>query len=373
VSVGSEALLNIAEKKVTWLELFYDLIFVAAVATTTHVLLQVEAKHIPFGNLFKYVLMIIPVWWSWVGQTLFINRFGQDILNQRIHMIVQMVFVLIMTSSLSANFDLYYYAFLIGYIGLRCLTAIQYLVVRKKEMGDRRLVAHYLGTRFWIGILISASSIFFDSWLRYILLYIGIFVDILVPIFGRKYLIKMPTNMAHLLERFASLTLILFGELIVSTLSVLQPQRGDWNSILFSVTSFILILSMWWQYFDNVEKKVNKSIGTVGHAIIYGHLFILMSLSMIAASIKLIFLNDISYSFGITYIYGSAFLYFIATTLTFHQYRYEQHKYKKYHFFLLSGLLASLVAFSWIVTVPNLVLVGELALFFMIYAKVTTT
>ncbi|NOU92520.1 low temperature requirement protein A [Paenibacillus sp. LMG 31456] len=362
-----------AEKKVTWLELFYDLIFVAAVATTTYVLLQVEAGHIPFEYLFKYVLMFIPVWWSWVGQTMFINRFGQDILNQRIYMIVQMVFVLIMTSSLSANFDPYYYAFLIGYIGLRSLTAIQYLVVRKRETGDRRSVAHYLGTRFWIGILLSACSIFFDSWLRYIVLYIGIFVDILMPVFGRKYLIKMPTNTAHLLERFASLTLILFGELIVSTLSVLQPQQGDWNSILFSVTSFILIMSMWWQYFDNMEKKVNKSVKTVGHAIIYGHLFILMSLSMIAASIKLIFLHDISYFFGLTFIYGSSFLYFIATTITFHQYRYEQHKLKTYHFFLLSGLLASLFAFSLIVTVPDLVLVGELALFFIIYAKITTT
>ncbi|MFK4390877.1 low temperature requirement protein LtrA [Peribacillus frigoritolerans] len=34
------------KKKVAWLELFYDLLFVAAVAVATHVLLHVEDGHI---------------------------------------------------------------------------------------------------------------------------------------------------------------------------------------------------------------------------------------------------------------------------------------------------------------------------------------
>ena len=49
--------------------------------------------------------------------------------------------------------------------------------------------------------------------------------DIIVPFWGRKYLVKAPINTAHLLERFALLTLILFGESVVSTLAVLQPQK----------------------------------------------------------------------------------------------------------------------------------------------------
>jgi low temperature requirement protein LtrA len=38
--------------------------------------------------------------------------------------------------------------------------------------------------------------------------------------------------------------------------------------------TFLLIIAMWWQYFDNLEKKVNKTIQTAGQTIIYGHLFI---------------------------------------------------------------------------------------------------
>lgn len=70
-----------------------------------------------------------------------------------------------------------------------------------------------LGTHFWIGITISFTSIFFESWIRYVVLYAGILFDIIVPFWGRKYLVKAPINTSHLLERFALLTLILLGNL----------------------------------------------------------------------------------------------------------------------------------------------------------------
>ncbi|EEK44173.1 MULTISPECIES: low temperature requirement protein A [Bacillus] len=366
-------MLKTEEKKVTWLELFYDLLFVAAVATATEVLHHTEKGYIHPEYILKFILIFIPIWWAWTGQTMFINRFGQDFLHQRIFMILQMVFVLIMISSLSVNFDQYYHSFLIGYIGLRVLTAIQYLVVVKLEKGYEKKVAWYLGTHFWIGITISFTSIFFESWIRYVVLYAGILFDIIVPFWGRKYLVKAPINTAHLLERFALLTLILFGESVVSTLAVLQPQKGDWHSILFSIVSFILIISMWWQYFDNVEKKVDKSIKTAGQSIIYGHLFILMSLSMIAVSIKLLFLNEVHYSFILYLVFGSVLLYFFATSIVFHQYRYKQNRLTFYHLWLFLGILAMFFIFNLIVPTPSIVIIGELTLFFIIYAKVTTT
>ncbi|MDN4525605.1 low temperature requirement protein A [Fictibacillus fluitans] len=360
------------EKKVTWLELFYDLLFVAAVAKATHAILHVEEGYIHTEYLVKFVLMFIPIWWAWTGQTMFVNRFGEDSSYQRLFMIFQMVFVLTMISSLSVDFDHYYLSFLIGYLGLRGLTAIQYLVVQNVEEGDVKRVAWYLGRTFWIGIAVSSLSLFFDSWIRYAVLYAGIAIDMLMPIAGRRYLVKGPPQTAHLLERFGLLTLILFGETVVSTLAVMQPQKGDWNSISFSVVSFILIIAMWWQYFDNVEKKVNKEIQTAGQTIIYGHLFILMSLSMIAASIQLLFLQEVDYSFILYFVFGSVFVYFVATTLVFHQYRYEKDRLGYLHLGLFLGILAAFFIINLSVVTPNIMIIGELALFFILYAALTT-
>ncbi|MFJ8247445.1 low temperature requirement protein A [Peribacillus asahii] len=359
------------EKKVTWLELFYDLLFVAAVAAATHVLLHVEDGHIHAEYLVKFVLIFIPIWWAWVGQTIFINRFGKDLFHQRIFLILQMFFVLIMTSSLSVDFDPYYLSFLIGYIGLRAVTAIQYLIVQRIETGVRKQAALFLGRYFWIGIVISLFSVFFDSWVRYAVLYTGILIDIIVPVLGQKCLEKVPTNTAHLLERFGLFSIILFGEALISTLAVIQPTQGNWDSIGFAIISFILIISMWWQYFDNMEKKLDKSIQTSGQNIIYGHLFILMSLSMIAASIRLLFLHEVHYSFILFFVFGSVLLYFLSTTFVFHQYRHVHHRLKIYHLGLFLGILAVFFIINLIIVVPNILIIAELTLFFIIFTKLT--
>ena len=93
------------------------------------------------------------------------------------------------------------------------MTAIQYLVVQRIEEGLEKATL-FLGRYFWIGIAISLLSVFFDSWIRYAVLYFGILIDIIVPLLGRKCLEKVPTNTAHLLERFGLFSIILFGKLL---------------------------------------------------------------------------------------------------------------------------------------------------------------
>ncbi|SEB81335.1 low temperature requirement protein A [Paenibacillus sp. GP183] len=370
--MGIQHITAFAEKKVTWLELFYDLLFVAAVSKASHVLLHVENGSIPAEYLTKFVLIFVPIWWAWVGQTLFVNRFGQDISSHRIFLIIQLFFVLIMTASLSVNFDQTYIPFFIGYVGLRAMTAIQYLSVHKKEAAHRKITAHYLGSRFWIGLLISSFSLFFDSWIRYAVLYAGIAVDILIPLIGRKYLVKTPINTYHLLERFSLFTLILLGESVISILAVLQSSYWNWQSIVFASMTFLLIIAMWWQYFENLEKKVNKNIQTVGQTIIYGHLVIYLSMCMIAASIQLLFLEQLKHSFMLFFIFGSVLLYFLSTSLVFHKFRHVDQRLGIYHLALFLGLLGGFFILDLFVLVPNYMIIGEIMLFFVVYAKLTS-
>ncbi|MGJ7913343.1 low temperature requirement protein A [Neobacillus sp. LXY-1] len=359
------------EKKVTWLELFCDLLYVAAISKSTNVLLNVDEGEILFVNLLKFNLIFIPVWWAWVGQTMFVNRFGKDKYHERFLLILQMVFVLILISSLSVDFDRYYIPFLVGYIGVRALTAIQYLLVVIKGKNEQNTAAYFLATRFWIGIFISTCSIFFSSWFKYVVLYLGIIVDIFIPIIGRKYLRKHPVNSSHLFERFGLLTLILFGESIISILSVLHPEIGSWKSIGYSVFSFSIIISLWWQYFDNLEKKIDKSVKTTGQIILYGHLFIYISLCMIAASIQLLFNKEMSYYFILNFIFCATFIYFLSTTVVFHKYRHQNHKLKIFHLGLFLSIIFSFFIFDLIIHVPGLIILLQINVFFVIYAKVS--
>ncbi|MGO4374656.1 low temperature requirement protein A, partial [Paenibacillus sp. MCAF20] len=96
------------------------------------------------------------------------------------------------------------------------------------------------------------------------------------------------------------------------------------------------------------------------------------SLCMLAASIRLLFLDQLDYVYMVTFLFGSVLLYFFSTTLVFHKYRHSDQRLGTSHLALLLGVLAVFIVISFITVLPSYLLVGEVMLFFALYAKVTT-
>ncbi|MBC2285670.1 low temperature requirement protein A [Listeria booriae] len=359
-------------KKVTWLELFFDLLFVGAIASVTHVLLHIEHGVLEWSVFWKFVLMFVPLWWAWTGQTLFINRYGNDLLPQRLLIALEIMFVLLMISSFNLNFDATYITFFIGYIGLRMITAIQYLFAAKKEQAERRGAALFLGKYFWIGILVSSISLFLDSEWRYVVLYLGIALDIVVPIIGRKKLRQVPIHTEHLLERFGLFTIILLGESIVAVISLLSEEVMNVSSICYAASAIILVLLIWWQYFDNLEKKLDKEMKTAGQLIIYGHLFLFLSLSTTAAAIKMLVFPNIAYHFVILFLFGSILIYVLAFSATFHLYRVPEERLAWIHLGFFIALLLLLFSIAWFVVLAPAIILLLLCVFFLFFGWITS-
>ncbi|MBN3553876.1 low temperature requirement protein A [Fictibacillus nanhaiensis] len=358
-------------KKVVWLELFNDLIFVAAIAKVTHILLHLEEGVIPSSYLLKFVLIFVPIWWAWVGQTLYINRYGDDSMLQRMFMVIQMLFIIVMTASLSVDFDPYYLPFLTGYLGIRFITAIQYFISASEEYGERKLVAKFLGRGFLFGALISLCSLFFDGGVRYLVLYLGIAIDTIIPLLGHKHLKKVPINTPHLLERFGLLTLILLGEFIVSIIVIVKVKDSIFSGITALVASFVLVIALWWQYFDNLEKKIDKESRTSGQIIIYGHLVIFMALSLLASTIQLSYIHPVDSTFLVNFSFGASLIYFGGTSIVFHKYRFTEDRLGFKHLILFLGLLGIFWTSSLLLPVSGLIVLIEMAVFFIVYSFLT--
>lgn len=150
----------------------------------------------------------------------------------------------------------------------------------------------------------------------------------------------------------------------MSTLAVLQNSNGSWASILFAALAFILVIGIWWQYFENIERKVDKALQTAGQTIIYVHLFVYLSLSTIAASIQLLFLEELDYHFILTMVFLSVLLYFVSTSIIFHRYRHKHQQLRLIHLALFLGILGGFFVVDLFVVVPNYVIIAEMALFF---------
>ena len=68
-----------AGRKVTWLELFFDLIFVAAVAQVAEPL----RDHYSVIGIVRFTPLFALIWWAWTGHTVFSTRFDTDDVIQR--------------------------------------------------------------------------------------------------------------------------------------------------------------------------------------------------------------------------------------------------------------------------------------------------
>ena len=80
------------ERKASWLELFYDLIYVAIVAELTHTL----AHHVTWAGIGEFVIFFIPTLWAWIGAMAYNERFDTDDASHRWFTFLKMLPVAVM-------------------------------------------------------------------------------------------------------------------------------------------------------------------------------------------------------------------------------------------------------------------------------------
>jgi low temperature requirement protein LtrA len=271
-------------RKATWLELFFDLIFVVAVAQATHALGHVHHGHLEAASYLKYVLIMVPLWWAWTGHTLFANRYDTDDVVQRLFTLAQMACAISLSVFINPNFDPNYVGFLLSYATFRGLLVSMYWRAAML-LPERRQTALYLSKVFAGGVLISLSSLAFDGVWKYVVLYLGIAFDMTMALLGQRYLKAFPVDPHHLAERYGLFTIILLGESIVILASTFKQTAWSGMVLTAGISGFVLSASIWWMYFENLERYIYGHALKTGQTVIYLHLFIYIGLGGIANAI----------------------------------------------------------------------------------------
>jgi len=62
------------DRHASWLELFFDLVFVFAVSQVVYHL----SNDVSWGGFFRFIALFVPMWWAWVGYTFYSDRFESD-------------------------------------------------------------------------------------------------------------------------------------------------------------------------------------------------------------------------------------------------------------------------------------------------------
>lgn len=115
------------ERHATWLELFYDLVFAAAVSQIGHLLYVNNSSITAFLGTAS---LFVPVYWAWIGVTFYSTRFETDDLIHRLMVLLQMMGAAALTINIhdalgetSGNFAISYAAELFLYSNIYELVA----------------------------------------------------------------------------------------------------------------------------------------------------------------------------------------------------------------------------------------------------------
>jgi len=243
-------------RRVTWMELFFDLIFVAAVAEVGAPLVADFST----AGLLRYSFLFVLIWWAWSGHTLYSTRFDHDDLPQRLLILLQCFIAAVMAANAKEALDSRSSAgFGAAYAGMRIVLVIQYLRARRvpetRELTTRYAVGFGLAATLWI------VSAFLDAPARYWVWGLALTVDFLTPWVASKHSLRFPPDGAHFPERFGLFTIILLGEFIAAVMRGIESQEY-WSftaaSTAFSGMAFAFVLR-WW-YFDVAQSASERHI-----------------------------------------------------------------------------------------------------------------
>ena len=265
-------------KRANWLELLFDLVFVFAIAKATHILAHAHDGHLSGHQYLTFVLVMIPIWWTWTGHTMYCTRFDFGSVTHKILTLAMMLATLFWSAFIDGDFSANYYGYLGFYIAIRLLLIAMYIYAGYKSV-DARPIAKQLSVGFLIGLAVMLASLFFDSPIRYALFYAGLTIEILSPLLCRAALKKIPVKNHHLPEGYGLLTIIVLGESIIMLGSLLRDMAWQPTLLISAVAGFITVACLWWLYFGLTDRHaLRKNIGP-GQRHAYGHMFIYIGLS----------------------------------------------------------------------------------------------
>jgi low temperature requirement protein LtrA len=263
------------ERHASWLELFFDLVFVLAVAQVAKIL----AGNSDFGGMLKYLALFIPVWWSWIGYTFYADRFETDETAYRILMFAGMLSVAALALCLGNAFSVGGDApFVISYVLVRSVLIALYIRAAYYVPLVRTYCLQFI-KGFGIAAILWLMSLVVPPPFRYFVWGLAVLLELVTPFFNIKNVRTLPIDRSHIPERFGLFTIIVLGEAVIATANGASQTVWTFSTVVAAGIGFAMAAAIWWINFDFVEDSAIKSKSLFPRFVyLYGHFFIVASI-----------------------------------------------------------------------------------------------
>jgi low temperature requirement protein LtrA len=277
------------EQKVGWLELFYDLVYVATIIALGNKLSEDNSTH----GVLVFAALFVPIWWSWTGMAFYMTRFNLDDVGHRLLVFAQMFAISVLAINVSDGLGKTSQEFALGYVGARAVLILMYVRAGQQRPHAQVLTARYV-RGFSLAALFWLTSAFVPAPARFVLWAFGLVVDFGTPLLPstRRLQAEIPPDTHHLPERFGLFTIIVLGEAFIKVITSASGHGLELSNVLYGVLALIIAASLWWMYFDNVKGSVVRRTRVAGQVWVYTHLPLLASITAYGVAAKKIVLLE---------------------------------------------------------------------------------
>lgn len=249
--------------RVTYAELFFDLVFVFAVTQIGHTLL---AHFTPLGVL-QVTLLFLAVWWVWVFTTWITNWLDPEQTAVRLLLFAMMLGGLVLSTSIPTAFEGRGLWFAIAYAAMQVgKTVFLWVSTPPSRMSARmnaiRITAWLsMSAVFWIAGGLAEGQSRLVLWaIALVIEYMSPAVRFWIPRYGPSSVADWVIEGGHMAERCALFVIIALGESVIVTGATFSELA--WSAE--NVTAFVSVLggsiAMWWIYFHKGAEAGSEEI-----------------------------------------------------------------------------------------------------------------
>ena len=244
-----------AERVVTPLELFFDLVYVFAVGEISHHLLE----HVDLRRGAETVILALAVFYAWYMTAWGVNWLEPDRLAVRVLLVGLMFASLLMSAGIADAFDGRAWLFVTGYLLLQVgRSAFLIVALRGRALGEHfvnALVWELLAGVLWVAGAIADGDARLVLWgLAVVAAYGGAWALHWLPGRGQRIdLGHTEISGGHLVERFRLFFIILLGETVLLMGTAFTDEPFELERLLALMIGFTGTVALWWCYFQRAE------------------------------------------------------------------------------------------------------------------------
>lgn len=340
----SKAIIKTEEKKVEYLELIYDLIFVYVIGRNNSLLHQITNGFVDSEVFIAYILCTLTIIQIWNFSTYYINMHGRNSLRDHVFLFINMFLLYFIGEGTRTHWENYLLEYYVAWGLILINTGAQYFIELRNRKDDPQL---YRQTKHMgIVLLIEAFFVFISYPIYLATGYTIAFIPILFGIaatmlHGKKSKILI-VDFTHLSERAMLYVVFTFGEMIIAVAGYFEGGLTA-STLYFASMSFLIVVGLFLSYGTVYDHLIDREKQNTGLVYMMLHIFLIFALSLITTSLEFMHNSDIDLLPKMLMLILSFLMYYVSLFSTL---RYSKSKCRPSVRFILSLLL---IAVSFVV------------------------